>query len=110
MSGAPRRATTALEGMPVMGAIEYGISRLLTFGSVMALVAGGALVAWIIGLLIVLWGREPDNRSDIIHAYAHCNPLGYLRRNTTPRGEVPALARAKGSLGSDGKTDYEGSA
>lgn len=75
-----------MEGMPVVGAIEYGISHLSTFGSVVALVAGGALVAWVIGLLIVLRGSEPDERSEIIHAYAHCNPLVYLRRNTAPRG------------------------
>jgi len=69
----------------VVGAIEYVISRLSTFGSVAALVAGGTLVAWVIGLLIVLRGSEPDERSEIIHAYAHCNPLVYLRRNTAPR-------------------------
>jgi hypothetical protein len=74
-----------MERMPVMGAIEYGISRLSTFGSIMALVAAGALLAWVIGLLIVLRGSEPDERSEIIHAYAHCNPLIYLRRNTAPR-------------------------
>lgn len=100
-----------MEGMPVVGAIEYVISRLSTFGSVVALVAGGALVAWVIGLLIVLRGSEPNERSEIIHAYAHCNPLVYLRRNTTPRGEGSALARAKGGTAdSGGETDHEGSA
>lgn len=82
--------------MPVVGTIEYGISRLSTFGIVMALVAGGALAAWVIGLLIALRGSEPDERSEIIHAYAHCNPLVYLRRDTAPRGEGSALARARG--------------
>ena len=43
-----------MERMPVVGAIEYVISRLSTFVSVVALVAGAALVAWVIGLLIVL--------------------------------------------------------
>jgi hypothetical protein len=76
-----------MERMPAVGAIEYGISRLSTFGSVVALVAGAALVAWVIGLLIVLRGSEPNERSEIIHAYAHCNPLVYLQRNTAPRGE-----------------------
>jgi hypothetical protein len=91
-----------------MCAIEYGISRLSTFGSVVALVAGGALVAWVIGLLIVLRGSEPDKRSEIIHAYAHCNPLVYLRRNTAPRGKDSALARAKnGTADSGGETDHE---
>src|ERR687893_429589 len=93
-SSAP--ATTAMEGMPVVGTIEYGISHLSTFGSIVALVAGAALIAWIIGLLIVLRGSEPDERSEIIHAYAHCNPLVYLRRNTTPSGEGSTPARAKG--------------
>lgn len=100
-----------MEGMPVMGAIEYGISRLSTFGSVVALVAAGALVAWVIGLLIVLRGSEPDERSELIHAYAHCNPLVYLRRNPAPRGEGSALARARGGTAdSGGETDHEGSA
>lgn len=45
-----------------MCAIAYGISRLSTFGSVVAFVAGGTLVAWVIGLLIVLRGSEPDER------------------------------------------------
>src|ERR687893_3045680 len=90
------RATAAMERIPVMGAIEYGISRLSTFGSIVALVAAGALLAWVIGLLIVLRGSEPDERSEIIHAYAHCNPLVYLRRNTTPSGEGSTPARAKG--------------
>jgi hypothetical protein len=53
-----------------VGAIDYGISRLSTFTSVMALAAGGALVAWVIGLLIVLRGSEPDERSEIIQAQA----------------------------------------
>jgi hypothetical protein len=99
-----------MEGIPVVGAIEYGISHLSTFGSVIALVAAGALVAWVIGLLIVLWGSEPDERSEIIHAYAHCNPLVYLRRNTAPRGEGPARAHARGgTTDSGGETDHEGS-
>jgi hypothetical protein len=55
-----------MEGTPVVGAIEDGISRLSTFGSVVALVAAGALLAWVIGLLIVLRGTEPDERSEII--------------------------------------------
>lgn len=76
--------------------IENGISRLSTFGSVAALVAAAALVAWIIGLLIVLRGSKPNERSEIIHAYAHCHPLGYLRRNTAPRSEGSALAHTKG--------------
>ena len=110
VSDARRRATTAIEGMTVVGAIEYGISRLSTFGSVVALVAGGALVAWVIGLLIVLRGSDPGERSEIIHAYAHCNPLVYLRRNTAPRGESSALACARGGTAeSGGKTDHEGS-
>ena len=100
-----------MEGMPVVGAIEYVISRLSTFGSVAALVAGGTLVAWVIGLLIVLRGSEPDERSEIIHAYAHCNPLVYLRRNTAPQGEGSPLARAKdGTADSGGEADHEGSA
>ncbi len=100
-----------MEGMPVVGAIEYVIFRLSTFGNVVALVAGGALVAWAIGLLIVLRGSEPDERSKIIHAYAHCNPLVYLRRNTAPSGENSVLAPAKGGTAdSGGETDHEGSA
>jgi hypothetical protein len=100
-----------MEGMPVVGTIEYGISHLSTFGSIVALVAAGALLAWIIGLLIVLRGSEPDERSEIIHAYAHCNPLVYLRRNTAPKGEGSAFARPKGTTAdSGGKTDHEGSA
>jgi len=63
-----------------MCAIDDGISRLSTFGGVAALVATAALVAWTIGLLIVLRGSKPNERSEIIHAYAHCNPLGHLRR------------------------------
>lgn len=82
----PIYETTAMEGMPAVGAIEYGISRLSTFSSVVALVAGGVLVAWVIGLLIILRGSKPDERSVIIYAYAHCNPIMYLRRNTAPRG------------------------
>jgi hypothetical protein len=102
---------TAMEGTPVVGAIEEGISRLSTFGSVVSLVAGGALLAWIIGLLIVLRGTEPDERSEIIYAYAHCNPLVYLRWNTAPQGEGSALAHAKGhTADSAGETDHEGSA
>jgi hypothetical protein len=94
----------------MVGAIEDGISRLSTFGSVVALVAGAALVAWVIGLLIVLRGSEPDERSEIIHAYAHCNPLVYLRRNTAPGGESSAPARAKGHTADSGsETDHEGS-
>ena len=94
----------------MVGAIEYGISRLSTFGSVVALIAAGALVAWVIGLLIVLQGSEPGERSEIIHAYAHCNPLVYLRRNTAPSGEGSALARAKGGTADGGdETDHEGS-
>jgi hypothetical protein len=94
-----------------VGAIDYGISRLWTFTSVMALVAGGALVAWVIGLLIVLRGSEPDERSEIIQANAHCNPLVYPRRNTVPGGEGSALARANGGTASSGgKTDHEESA
>jgi hypothetical protein len=94
-----------------MCAIEDGISRLSTFGSVLALVAAAALLAWIIGLLIVLRGSEPDERSEIIHAYAHCNPLVYLRRNTAPRSEGSALARARdGTADSGDETDHEGSA
>jgi hypothetical protein len=93
-----------------VGAIEYGISRLSTFDSVVVLVAGAALVAWVIGLLIVLRGSEPDERSEIIHAYAHCNPLVYLQRNTAPRGENSAPARAKGHTADSGsETDHEGS-
>jgi hypothetical protein len=108
---ARRRAPTATEGMWMVGAIEYGISRLSTFGSAVALVAGGALVAWVIGLLIVLRGSEPDERSEIIYAYAHCNPLVYLRRNTTPGGEGSALARAKrGTADSGSEVDHKGSA
>ena len=100
-----------MEGMPVVGAIEYVISRLSTFGSVAALVAGGTLVAWVIGLLIVLRGSEPDERSEIIHVYAHCNPLVYLRRNTAPNGEGSALARARGGTADgSGETDHQGSA
>jgi hypothetical protein len=111
MPDARHRATTAVEGTPVVGAIEDGISRLSTFGNVVALVAGGALLAWVIGLLIVLRGTEPDERSEIIHAYAHCNPLVYLRRNTAPQGGGSALAHAKGpAADSDGETDHEGSA
>jgi hypothetical protein len=98
-----------MEGMPVVGTIEYGISHLSTFGSVVALVAGGALVTWLIGLLIVLRGSEPDERSEIIHAYAHCNPLVYLRRNTAPRGKGSTLAHAKGGTAdSGGETDRIG--
>jgi hypothetical protein len=100
-----------MEGMPAVGAIEYGISRLSTFGSVVVLVAGAALVAWVIGLLIVLRGSESDERSGIIHAYADCNPLMYLRRNTTPKGQGSALACAKdGTANSDDETNHEGSA
>jgi hypothetical protein len=96
--------------MPVVAAIEYVISHLSTFGSLVALVAAGALVAWIIGLLIVLRGSEPDERSEIIHAYAHCNPLVYLRRNTAPRDEGSTLAHAKDATAdSGGETDHEGS-
>jgi len=91
-------------------AIEHGISHLSTFGSVVALVAAGALVAWVIGLLIVLRGSEPDERSEIIHAYAHCNPLVYLRRNTAPQGEGSARAGTKDSPADSGsETDHEGS-
>lgn len=100
-----------MEGTPVVGAIDDGISRLSTFGSAVALVAAGALLAWVIGLLIVLRGTEPDERSEIIHAYAHCNPLVYLRRNTTLKGEGSALAHAKGhTADSGGETDHEGPA
>jgi hypothetical protein len=100
-----------MEGTPVLGAIEDGISRLSTFGNVAALAAGAALLAWVIGLLIVLRGTEPDQRSEIIHAYAHCNPLVYLRRNTAPQGDASALAHAKGhTADSGGETDHEGSA
>jgi hypothetical protein len=100
-----------MERMPTVGAIEYGISHLSTCGSVVALVAGAALTAWAIGLLIVLRGSEPDERSEIIHAYAHCNPLMHLQRNTAPKGEGSAFARPKGSTaGSGDKTDHEGSA
>ena len=87
----------------MVGAIEYGISHLSTFGSVVALVAGAALVTWVIGLLIAVQGSEPDERSESIHAYAHCNPLVYLRRNTAPRGEG-------GTADSGGETDHQGSA
>jgi hypothetical protein len=91
-------------------AIKHGISHLSTFGSVVALVAAGALVAWLIGLLIVLRGSEPDERSEIIHAYAHCNPLVYLRRNTAPQGEASARACMKdGPADSGSETDHEGS-
>jgi hypothetical protein len=91
--------------------IDDGISRLSTFGGVTALVATAALVAWIIGLLIVLRGSKPDQRSEIIHAYAHCHPLGYLRRHTAPRREGSALAHTKGgTIDSDGETNHEGSA
>lgn len=91
-----------------MGAIEHGIFHLSTFGSVVALVAGAALVTWVIGLVIVLRGSEPDERSEIIHAYAHCNPLVYLRRHTTPRGESSTPARAKGHTADSGsETDHE---
>jgi hypothetical protein len=76
--------------------IDDGISRLSTFGSVAALVAAAALVAWIIGLLIVLRGSKPDQRSEIIHAYAHCHPLGYLRRNTAPRSKSSAPCACEG--------------
>ena len=94
--------------MPAVGTIDYGITHLSTFGSVVALVAGAALIAWVIGLLIVLRGSEPDERSEIIHAYAHCNPLVYLRRNTAPRGEGTAPARAKGGTADSGsETDHE---
>jgi hypothetical protein len=89
--------------------IDDGISRLSTFGGVAALVAAAALVAWIIGLLIVLRGSKPDQRSEIIHAYAHCHPLGYLRRNTAPRSKTQHLAHAKGGIiDSDGETDHKG--
>jgi hypothetical protein len=89
--------------------IEDGISRLSTLGSVAALVTAAALVAWVIGLLIVLRGSKPDERSEIIRAYAHCHPLGYLRRNTAPRGEDSAVAQARGGTAdSDGETDHEG--
>jgi hypothetical protein len=63
-----------------MCAIDDGLSRLSTFGNVAALVAAAALVTWIIGLLIVLRGSKPNERSEIIHAYAHCNPLVHPRR------------------------------
>jgi hypothetical protein len=72
----------------VVGAIEYGISHLSTFGSVVALVATAALVTWVIGLLIVLRGSRPDQRSEIIYAYAHCNPL--CTSDRTPRLEARA--------------------
>jgi hypothetical protein len=111
MPDARHRATTTREGTPVVGAIDDGISRLSTFGNVVALVAGAALLTWVIGLLIVLRGTEPDERSKIIHAYAHCNPLVYLRPNTAPQGEPPALTHAKGhTADNDGETDHEGSA
>jgi hypothetical protein len=88
--------------------IDDGISRLSTFGGVAALVAAAALVAWIIGLLIVLRGSKADQRSEIIYAYAHCHPLGYLRRNTAPRSNQH-LAHAKGGItDSDGETDHKG--
>jgi hypothetical protein len=78
-----------------VGAIEYGISRLSTFTRIMALVTGGALVAWVIALLIVLPGSEPDEHSEIIPAYTHCDPLVYPRRNTVPGGEGSTLARER---------------
>jgi len=94
-----------------MCAIEDGISPLSTFTSVVALVAGAALLTWLIGLLIVLRGTEPDTRSEIIHAYAHCNPLLYLRPNTTPKGEDSALAPAQGRTTNSGsETNHEGTA
>jgi hypothetical protein len=68
--------------MPTVGAVEYGMSRLSAFGGVAALIAGGAMVAWLVGLVIVLHGSKPGERSEIIRAYALCNPLGYLRRST----------------------------
>jgi hypothetical protein len=99
------------ERMPVVGAIEYGISHLSAFGSIVALVAGAALVAWVIGLLIVLRGSEPDKRSEITHAYARCNPLMYLQRNTALRSEGSALALTNnGTADSGGQTDHERSA
>ncbi len=99
-----------MEGMPAVSAIEYVISRLSTFGSVVALVAGAALIAWVIGLLIILRGSEPDERSEIIHAYAHCNPLPYLRRHTAPEGESSAPAHAKGHTADrSSETDHKGS-
>jgi hypothetical protein len=99
------------ERIPLVGAIEYGISHLSAFGSVVALVAGAALATWVIGLLIVLRGSEPDERSEIIHAYAHCNTLVYLRRNTAPRSEFSALALTNnGTADSGGQTDHERSA
>jgi hypothetical protein len=56
-------------------------------------------------------GSEPDERSEIIQPYAHCNPLVYLRRNTVPGGEGSALARANGGTAdSGGETDHEESA
>lgn len=88
--------------------IDDGISHLSTFGSVAALVATATLVAWIIGLLIILRGSQPDQRSEIIHAYAHCHPLGYLRRNTAPETKTQHLAHAKGdTTDSDGETDHK---
>jgi len=94
----------------MVGAIEDGISRLSTFGSVVALVAGTDLVAWVIGLMHVVRGSEPDERSEINHAYTRCNPLMYRRRNTGPRGGSSAPARAKGHTADSGsETDHEGS-
>ena len=76
--------------------IDNGISRLSTFGSIAALVATAALVAWTIGLLIVLRGSKPNQRAEIIHAYAHCHPLGYLRRNTAPRNKSSLPCECEG--------------
>jgi hypothetical protein len=97
-----------------VGAVEYGISRLSAFGVVAAVIAGGAMVAWLIGLLIVLRGSKPGERSEIIRAYALCNPLGYLYRRprTVPGHEGLALVDDADSGTADGgsETHNEGSA
>lgn len=71
-----------------MGAIEYGFSRLSTFGGLAALVVAGALITWLVGLLIILKGSKPEERSEIIRAYALCNPLVYLRRSGSGGGAM----------------------
>lgn len=89
-----------------MGGIERGISGLSAFGGAVALVGGAALVVWLIGLLIVLRGSEPAQRSEIIRAYALCHPLVYLRRSASPGGQCQATGAANAGA-ADGAPDAD---
>ena len=81
-------------GALAVNRIETCLNGFTQVSVIAACVALVGLVAWLIGLIIVIRGSTPKDRPDILRAYAVCRPRSACRPPCYWRDDAPDHPRS----------------